>query len=175
MNFTWNETKRKAKLKKHGLDFADAERVFSGHTLTRPDTRFAYTENRFSTIGLLGVDVVVLHTLKPLTRYILFQCEKQNVMNKKTILPASNDLDEAPIRTDDDFKHAVQRDGLKSLSQKKQKINITLDPDVVAWFKQQAGGRGYQTLINAALREAMQKKKIEETIRQVIREELHSS
>ncbi|SEQ92417.1 hypothetical protein SAMN05421690_1003154 [Nitrosomonas sp. Nm51] len=38
-------------------------RVFSGHTLTRPDTRFAYTENRFSTIGLLGVDVVVIaHT-----------------------------------------------------------------------------------------------------------------
>ena len=96
-------------------------------------------------------------------------------MNKKNILPASNDLDEAPIWTDDDFKHAVQRVGLKPLSQKKQKINITLDPDVVAWFKQQAGGRGYQTLINAALREAMQKKKIEETIRQVIREELHSS
>lgn len=96
-------------------------------------------------------------------------------MNKKTILPTSNDLDEAPIWTDDDFKNAVQRVGLKPLSQKKQKINITLDPDVVAWFKQQAGGRGYQTLINAALREAMQKKKIEETIRQVIREELHST
>ena len=63
MNFTWNETKRKANLKKRGLDFADAESVFSGHTLTRPDMRFAYTENRFSTIGLLGVDVVVIaHT-----------------------------------------------------------------------------------------------------------------
>jgi uncharacterized protein (DUF4415 family) len=96
-------------------------------------------------------------------------------MNKKTILPASNDLDEAPIWTDNDFKNAVQRVGLKPSSQKKQKINISLDPDVVAWFKEQAGGRGYQTLINAALREAMQKKKIEETIRQVIREELHSS
>jgi uncharacterized protein (DUF4415 family) len=96
-------------------------------------------------------------------------------MNKKTISPASNDLDEAPIWADDDFKNAAQRVGLKPLSQKKQKINITLDPDVVAWFKQQAGGRGYQTLINAALREAMQKKKIEETIRQVIREELHST
>jgi len=47
-------------LNKHELDFADAESVFSGHTLTRPDTRFAYTENRFSTIGLLGFDVVVI-------------------------------------------------------------------------------------------------------------------
>ncbi|MEI7682580.1 MAG: BrnA antitoxin family protein [Betaproteobacteria bacterium] len=60
-----------------------------------------------------------------------------------------------------------------SAALRKQKINITLDPDVVAWFKQQAGGRGYQTLINATLREAMQKKTIEETLRRVIREELH--
>ena len=46
MNFMWNEAKRKTNLKKHGLD-----------------TRFAYTENRFSTIGLLGVEVVVIaHT-----------------------------------------------------------------------------------------------------------------
>jgi len=63
MNFTWNETKRKTNLKKHGLDFADVENIFSGYTLTRPDFRFAYTENRFSTIGLLGVEVVVIaHT-----------------------------------------------------------------------------------------------------------------
>lgn len=96
-------------------------------------------------------------------------------MNKKTILPASEDLDEAPVWTDEDFKQAVHRVGLKPLPQKKQKINITLDPDIVAWFKQQAGGRGYQTLINATLREAMQKKTIEETIRQVIREELRTS
>jgi uncharacterized DUF497 family protein len=39
MIFTWNETKRKANLKKHGLDFADAEAVFAGYTLTRLDTR----------------------------------------------------------------------------------------------------------------------------------------
>jgi len=63
MNFTWNKVKCQTNLKKHGLDFAYAERVFYGHTLTRPDTRFAYTENRFSTIGLLGVEVVVIaHT-----------------------------------------------------------------------------------------------------------------
>lgn len=84
-------------------------------------------------------------------------------------------LRRSDIWTDDDFKQAVHRAGLKPLPQKKQKINITLDPDIVAWFKQQAGGRGYQTLINATLREAMQKKTIEETIRQVIREELRST
>lgn len=63
MNFIWNEVKRQANLQKHGLDFADAARVFAGHTLTRPDVRFAYGEARFSTVGLLGVEVVVIaHT-----------------------------------------------------------------------------------------------------------------
>ena len=63
MNFTWNEAKRKANLKKQGLDFSDVEKVFSGYAITRPDARFTYTENRFSTIGLLGVEVVVIaHT-----------------------------------------------------------------------------------------------------------------
>lgn len=56
----------------------------------------------------------------------------------------------------------------------KQKINIALDSEVVVWFKQQAGGRGYQTLINATLREAMQHQTLEETLRKVIREELHT-
>ncbi len=57
----------------------------------------------------------------------------------------------------------------------KQKINITLDPDVIAWFRAQAGGRGYQTLINAALREAMDRATLAQTLRAVLREELQSA
>jgi uncharacterized DUF497 family protein len=50
-------------LKKHGLDFADAERVFSGRTQSFPDNHFAYGEMRFITVGLLGDSVVVIaHT-----------------------------------------------------------------------------------------------------------------
>ena len=96
-------------------------------------------------------------------------------MNKKTILPASNDLDEAPTWTDDDFKNATHRVGLKPLPQKKQKINIALDPDVVAWFKQQAGGVDTRHLSMPPYEKRYKKKTIEEAIRQVIREELHSS
>ena len=55
----------------------------------------------------------------------------------------------------------------------KQRISIALDPDVLDWFKAQAGGRGYQTLINATLRDAMREHQIAETLRRVIREELH--
>ena len=63
MKFTWDETKRKGNLIKHGLNFADVRRVFSGPTFTFPDSRFDYDEERFVTIGLLEADVVVIvHT-----------------------------------------------------------------------------------------------------------------
>ena len=58
---------------------------------------------------------------------------------------------------------------------KKQKINITLDPDLIAWFKTRAGGRGYQTLMNAALRESMDRASLEQVVRKVVREELQSA
>jgi uncharacterized DUF497 family protein len=61
--FTWDEAKRLSNLRKHGIDFADAERVFCGFTLTAEDTRVAYGERRFLTLGLLEDQVVsVTHT-----------------------------------------------------------------------------------------------------------------
>ena len=61
--FTWDEAKRRANLRKHGIDFVDAERVFRGFTLTAEDTREAYGERRFLTLGLLEDQVVsVAHT-----------------------------------------------------------------------------------------------------------------
>ena len=83
-------------------------------------------------------------------------------------------MDDAPVWTDDDFSNAVHRIGLKPVG-KKLKINLTLDPDVVEWYKARAGGRGYQTLMNAALREGMRGFEITEILRQVIREELRTA
>jgi hypothetical protein len=63
MEFAWDDKKRKINLKNHGLDFADAEMVFSGATFTFEDDRFDYGEDRFITMGLLrGVVVVIAHT-----------------------------------------------------------------------------------------------------------------
>ena len=63
MNFTWQEHKRQTNLKKHGLDFADAEIVFSGGLFTFEDDRFAYGEQRFISLGLLnGIVVAIAHT-----------------------------------------------------------------------------------------------------------------
>jgi len=54
----------------------------------------------------------------------------------------------------------------------KQRISIMLDNAVIAFFKEKAGDRGYQTLINQTLHQAMQGEQMEATLRRVIREEL---
>jgi len=59
----WDETKRRANLRKHGLDFNDAEEAFSAITHTVEDRRFSYGEQRFVTLGLLrDMVVVITHT-----------------------------------------------------------------------------------------------------------------
>lgn len=50
-------------MRKHGIDFVDAERIFRGFTLTAENTREAYGERRFLTLGLLEDQVVsIAHT-----------------------------------------------------------------------------------------------------------------
>ena len=62
----------------------------------------------------------------------------------------------------------------------KTRITIRLDDDVLDWFRAEvntAGGGNYQTLINHALREYVQSRKLslEEVLRRVVREELSAS
>jgi hypothetical protein len=47
-----------------------------------------------------------------------------------------------------------------------------LDTQVVAWFKTQAGDRGYQTLINETLKQAINRNDLESTLCRIIREEI---
>ena len=54
----------------------------------------------------------------------------------------------------------------------KQRVNIFLDGAVIEHFKSKAGERGYQTLINEALKRAIQAESIEGVVRKTIREEL---
>lgn len=63
----------------------------------------------------------------------------------------------------------------------KARITIRLDQDIVDRFfemsERSGGAMGYQTLINAALREYLDGKapRLEDTLRRIIREELKSS
>lgn len=54
----------------------------------------------------------------------------------------------------------------------KQRVNIFLDGAVIEHFKAKAGARGYQTLINETLKQAIQAETLEGVIRKTIREEL---
>ena len=62
----------------------------------------------------------------------------------------------------------------------KIRITIRLDADIINYFKgkvQKAGGGNYQTMINNALREYLNKSRgpmNEDTLRRVIREELQA-
>ena len=63
MRYTWDESKRQANLGKHGLDFADAHRVFAGPMVLIEDQRKNYGEQRMVGIGLLECAVVlIVHT-----------------------------------------------------------------------------------------------------------------
>jgi uncharacterized DUF497 family protein len=60
MTFVWDETKRLSNLQKHGLDFADADAIFSFFVLRKLDDREDYGEDRWIVIGLLEGRTVVL-------------------------------------------------------------------------------------------------------------------
>ncbi len=66
------------------------------------------------------------------------------------------------------------------VSKGKTRITIRIDDDVLAWFKEQveqSGGGNYQTLMNAALREHIQRsdEPLEEILRRVLREEIQAA
>lgn len=60
MRFTWDKAKRKANLEKHGLDFADAQRVFEGFVIRYEDKQFHYDEQRMIALGMLEAMVVLV-------------------------------------------------------------------------------------------------------------------
>jgi uncharacterized DUF497 family protein len=47
MRFEWDDEKRLANVEKHGVDFNDAPKLFTGLFLTLEDTRQDYGEQRF--------------------------------------------------------------------------------------------------------------------------------
>jgi uncharacterized protein len=53
MIFEWDGAKNRANIRKHGLDFAEAEELFRGLLLIRPDTREDYGEERWIGIGMI--------------------------------------------------------------------------------------------------------------------------
>ena len=58
MATTWDESKRRANLRRHRLDFAGAEAVFDFPVVAAEDTRSGYGEQRMNLLGWLEGRVV---------------------------------------------------------------------------------------------------------------------
>jgi uncharacterized DUF497 family protein len=62
LRFAWDATKNRANVRKHGVAFADAARIFEGPTIERDDDRFDYGERRVYAIGLVnGMALTVVY------------------------------------------------------------------------------------------------------------------
>lgn len=104
-------------------------------------------------------------------------------MKPNSSSPVHEDHDDSSIITAERIAGAKRRIGLATVDKNewkqavndrlgKQRVTIMLDASIVAWFKAEAGTRGYQTLINSTLHDAMQHKSLEKMLREVVREEL---
>lgn len=65
MHFEWDERKNRSNIRKHGLDFADAEEIFSGPLLTFPSLNHESPEERWIGIGAIRSRVVVIVFAEP--------------------------------------------------------------------------------------------------------------
>ena len=52
MKLEWDEAKNRSNIRKHGFDFAEAEELFRGTLLIRPDANQDYGEERWIGIGM---------------------------------------------------------------------------------------------------------------------------
>ena len=84
---------------------------------------------------------------------------------------ADIDLSDIPEVTAEMAAHGVVRVAGKVVPRGKQRLTMYLDAAIVEYFKARAGARGYQTLINMALKQAIEHETLENTLRRVIREE----
>ena len=84
---------------------------------------------------------------------------------------ADIDLSDIPEVTAEMAAHGVVRVAGKEVPRGKQRLTMYLDAAIVEYFKARAGARGYQTLINTALKQAIEHETLESTLRRVMREE----
>ncbi len=92
----------------------------------------------------------------------------------KAMRDADIDLSDLPEITAEMAAHGVVRVAGKIVPRGKKRLTMYLDSAVVEFFKARAGARGYQTLINEALKQAIEHESLEDTLRRVIREEAAS-
>jgi uncharacterized protein (DUF4415 family) len=82
------------------------------------------------------------------------------------------DLSDVPEITPEMARKGVFRVNGKPVARSKTRLTMYLDTALVEYFRAKAGSRGYQTLINETLKQAIQQESLEGTLRRVLREEV---
>ena len=102
--------------------------------------------------------------------------EDEAALTIPDVVPGEDRYVTLAMKEEYDFKQG-RRGPVVSTPPGKTRITIRIDEDILEWFRAQVhatGGGNYQTLINAALREHIERERedLEETLRRVIREEI---
>lgn len=95
-------------------------------------------------------------------------------MNKSSSSPTFDDPDDYPTITQAEFDRATFRVGRRP-APRKQRVTMMLDTGLIEYFKALAGERGYQTLINDALRRVVEADDLEARLRRIVREEIRAA
>ena len=143
MNIEWDEKKNQINIVKHGVSFEHAAHVFldpkrKQHALFLPGKQIEMRGD--ITMG------IVRHTLETLPHV-----SKEDLKRVDTIKEEEIDYSDIPEFKDLSGFHPWQ--DRKMFKPIKITVTCKLDADIVAWLKQD--GKGYQTRLNAILRQAM--------------------
>ena len=72
MDFEWDATKNQRNIEKHGIDFADAVRIFENPTIEVVDNRRDYGEKRVVAMGTVeNITLCVVYTARGGTRRVI--------------------------------------------------------------------------------------------------------
>ena len=81
------------------------------------------------------------------------------------------DTSDSPEVTAEIARDGVLRVAGRVVPRGKKRLTMYLDAALIEYFKAKAGARGYQTLINDALKRAIEQETLEDTLRRVLRED----
>jgi len=169
VGYEWDEAKNRANITKHGVSFEAAEAFDWTRALEIPDEENSGEEERVRAIGFIGLTLcVIAFTFRtPNIRVISLRkaTKKERKLYDAVTSPELTKSDFARARPAIDrfppeMQAAIKRKrGERGPGKKlrKEAISLRLDPDVVAYFK--AGGKGWQTRINIALKSCMANRK----------------
>lgn len=91
MEFEWDPAKNTLNHAKHGVDLSQIAEFGWDTALVLPDTRFAYAEQRFVALGLIGTRVhVCVFTERPPKRRLI-GLRKANAREVRAYLEAHDD------------------------------------------------------------------------------------